>query len=62
MSSHSKRSGAIRTGLVALLLVPILLAIWGVSYLWVERSSRELIYRKNASAQGIASGANAVFA
>jgi hypothetical protein len=46
MSSHSKRSGAIRTGLVALLLVPILLAIWGVSYLWVERSSRELIYRK----------------
>ena len=43
MSSHSKRSGAIRTGLVALLLVPILLAIWGVSYLWVERSSRELI-------------------
>jgi tetratricopeptide (TPR) repeat protein len=53
MSSHSKRSGAIRTGLVALLLVPILLAIWVATYLWVERSSRELIYRKNASAQGI---------
>ena len=53
MSSHSKRSGAIRTGLVALLLVPILLAIWTVLYLWVDRSSRDLIYRKNASAQGI---------
>ena len=53
MSSHSKRSGAIRTGLVALLLVPILLAIWAVLYLWVDRSSRDLIYRKNASAQGI---------
>ena len=53
MSSHSKRSGAIRTGLVALLLVPILLAIWGVSYFWVDRSSRELIYRKNDSAKGI---------
>ena len=53
MRSHSKRSGAIRTGLVALLLVPILLAIWTVLYLWVDRSSRDLIYRKNASAQGI---------
>lgn len=53
MSSHSKRSGAIRTGLVALLLVPILMAIWAVLYLWVDRSSRDLIYRKNASAQGI---------
>lgn len=53
MSSHSKRSGAIRTGLVALLLVPILLALWGVLYLWVDRSARELIYRKNDSAQGI---------
>ena len=53
MSSHSKRSGAIRTGLVALLLVPILLAIWAVLYFWVDRSSRDLIYRKNASAQGI---------
>ena len=53
MSSHSKRSGAIRTGLVALLLVPIVLAIWTVLYLWVDRSSRDLIYRKNASAQGI---------
>ena len=53
MSSHSKRSGAIRTGLVALLLVPILLAIWAVLYLWVDRSSRDLIYRKNASARGI---------
>ena len=53
MSSHSKRSGAIRTGLVALLLVPILLALWTVLYLWVDRSSRDLIYRKNASAQGI---------
>ena len=53
MSSHSKRSGAIRTGLVALLLVPILLAIWTVLYFWVDRSSRDLIYRKNASAQGI---------
>ena len=53
MSSHSKRSGAVRTGLVALLLVPIVLAIWAVLYFWVDRSSRDLIYRKNASAQGI---------
>ncbi|MCY3006020.1 MAG: tetratricopeptide repeat protein [Planctomycetota bacterium] len=53
MSSQTQRSGAIRTGLLALLLIPLIVAIWTVLYLWVERSSRDLIYRKNASVQGI---------
>ena len=53
MNSQPKRSGAIRIGLLALLAAPLIAALWVGMYFWVDRSSRELIYQKNAAAKGI---------
>lgn len=53
MNSHSNRSGLIRLGLLSLLGLPLLAAIWLGLYAWVERSARDLIYNKNAPEQAI---------
>ncbi len=53
MNSQPKRSGAIRISLLALLAAPLIAALWVGMYFWVDRSSRELIYQRNAPAKGI---------
>ena len=53
MNSHSNRSGLIRLGLLSLLGLPLLAAIWLGLYAWLERSARDLIYNKNVPEQAI---------
>ena len=53
MNSPWTRSGMSRLGLLSLLGLPILFAIWLVFYSSVERSARDLIYRKNSPEQAI---------
>ena len=54
MNNQPNRSGMIRKKFLAILGVPLLVALWLATYYWVGRSSHDLIYTKNAPALAIA--------
>ncbi|MFM8574029.1 MAG: tetratricopeptide repeat protein [Pirellula sp.] len=54
MSSQNKPTRTIRSGPMLLLSFLLVAILWSSLYFWVERSAEELIFRKNAPAQGIA--------